>query len=315
MLLQVLYLFLSILGLYLGAEFTLSSAEKIGRYFGLSPLVIGLLIVGFGTSLPELFVSQLAAYRGHPAMAVGNIVGSNVANLLLILGFSGILIRLFITGKELREQFYWHLGLTLLLIPVLLFKLLNPWTTLVLEGFFIAYLVRTFIDMRSERHLRSLSLEEVEEHPPAKAQDFALLILGFAMLYGAGELLVSSGTTLGTQAGISEYFISAVFVAFGTSFPELVTSLLACFKKKNTDLIIGNIIGSNIFNGSMILGSLGFYNLKIEKDFHFEVAILLVSAIFLLALNFFKKNFSRVAGLFFFGCYLATVYFWARAEG
>src|SRR5690606_26567278 len=115
---QALLLALSLVALYYGAELALGSAEKIGRYFKLSPLVIGLVIVGFGTSLPELFVSQLAAFRGRSDIALGNIIGSNVANLFLILAITGILAPLVLRTKEIIQQLFLHLGVTLVLIAV-----------------------------------------------------------------------------------------------------------------------------------------------------------------------------------------------------
>ena len=149
--------------------------------------------------------------------------------------------------------------------------------------------------------------------PIKKKIDFkivAKLILGFALLYGGGELLVSSGTALGKIFGISSYIISAIFIAFGTSFPELVTALIACLKKKNTDLITGNIIGSNIFNVAFVLGGLGFYNVKIEQNFHVEMYLLGAAAIFLMLLALIKKNFGRPAGILFLASYGFVVFHW-----
>ena len=125
-----------------------------------------------------------------------------------------------------------------------------------------------------------------------------------------GEILVSSGSKLALMMGISTYVISAVFVAFGTSFPELVTAMIACRKKKDTELIIGSIIGSNIFNVSFVLCSISLYDFKIQKDFTIEVISLIVVAIFLLILSFLKKNLERKSGSIFILTYFAIVYFW-----
>ncbi len=307
MLLQVCLLTLSIIVLYYGAEFALDSSEIVGRYFGLSPLVIGLLIVGFGTSLPEFFVSQLACWRGHPEIALGNIVGSNIANLFLILGISGTITTLFILRREITLQFFIHIILTLLLIGILQYGKLNLITLGVMLVFFGGYLWHTFHEMKKQRgHL-------AEEHDVEEKIDFkivAKLFLGFTLLYGGGELLVSSGSALGKLFGISSYIISAIFIAFGTSFPELVTALIACVKKKNTDLITGNIIGSNIFNVAFVLGGLGFYDVKIEQKFHVEMYLLGAAALFLMALPLIKKNFGRPAGLLFLGSYVFVVFHW-----
>lgn len=307
MLLQAILLVLAIVVLYFGAEFALDSAEKVGRYFGFSPLVIGLLIVGFGTSLPEFFVSHLACYRGHSEIALGNIVGSNIANLFLILGVSGSMTTLFVLRREITLQFFIHVLLTISLIGVLQYGHLNMITFGVLGVFFVSYLWYTFREMRKQRaHLTE------EDHLEEKLgfMTVAKLILGFVLLYAGGELLVSSGSKIGTMLGVSSYIISAIFIAFGTSFPELVTALIACLKKKNTDLITGNILGSNIFNVAFVMGGLGFYDIKITQNFNVEMITLGLAALFLMMLPLIKKNFGRPAGALFLFSYGFVVYHW-----
>jgi len=308
MLVQVLFLILSFVMLYYGAEFALESAEKIGLYFGLSPLVIGLLIVGFGTSLPEFFVSQLACYRGASEIALGNIVGSNIANLLLILGVSGCMTTLYIARKEIIEQFVLHLVLTGLFILTLWQDRLYYWSGGLLGCFFLYYLFDTFKQMRKQRHLAHFDNEDEKTQLSIKEAFF--LVTGFALLYFGGELLVNSGSAIGKELGVSSYVISAIFVAFGTSLPELITAILACYRKKNTDLITGNIIGSNIFNVAFVLASLTGYNIKIGSDFKVEMATLLAVAIFLLILAFLKKGFGKFAGILFLSGYAAMIYNW-----
>lgn len=308
MLMQVLLFVLSISALYVGAEFSLSSAEKIGRYFGLSALTVGLLIIGFGTSLPEFFVSQLASYRGVTGMALGNIVGSNIANTLLILGVSGLLIPLNMANKEIGKQFKLHLILTVLLVVGLVQKELTLLTGASFLAFFIFYLTITFKDMKNEK--QEVESEDQEEAESIDSLTFLKLFAGFALLYVGGELLVSSGSEIGKYFGISEYVISAIFVAFGTSFPELVTAILACTKKKDTDLITGNIIGSNIFNVAFVLGSLTPYQIKIEADYRPELFLLLFLALVLIGLNMFKQKLSKVVGGIFLMLYLGTCYYW-----
>ncbi|TNF28736.1 MAG: calcium/sodium antiporter [Deltaproteobacteria bacterium] len=307
MLLQVLLLVISIIALYYGAEFALESAEKIGRFFGLSPLVIGLLIVGFGTSLPEFFVSQLASARGQSPMALGNIVGSNVANLFLILGVSGVMTRLYITSDAIKSQLLVHIVLTLILTITLFQTGLLWWTALMLFAFFVFYLWNTFREMKRDRHLRE---DEESEKEAIELITIGLLVVGFALLYGGGELLVYSGTNLGELMGVSPYVISAVFVAFGTSFPELVTAILACVKKKNTDLITGNIIGSNIFNVSFVMMSLFPYSIKFDSTYKVELILLIFASLFLAGLSFMKRNFGKIPGALFLSGYIGAVYYW-----
>ena len=311
MVLQVVLLVLAIVMLYYGAEFALESAEKIGLALGLSPLVIG-LIVGFGTSLPEFFVSQLASYRGEPGIALGNIVGSNIANLFLILGISGLLGRLFISGKEILKQLKLHLVLTIILAVVLLQKEIYWWGSALLLGFMAFYLWDTFYSMKKER--AHLANKEAPSHSDDQigAKEIIHLFAGFALLYGGGELLVSSGTVLAVNFGISNYVISAIFVAFGTSFPELVTAIMTVKKGKNSDIITGNIIGSNIFNVAFVLGSLAYYKIEISENFIPELSSLLLAAIFLLIIAYAKRAFYRFAGILFLSCYIGMVLYWIR---
>jgi cation:H+ antiporter len=310
MYLQVFLLIIAVAVLYYGAEFTLESGEKIGRYFGLSPLVIGLLIVGFGTSLPEFFVSQLACIRGESPIALGNIVGSNIANLFLIMGISGLFVTLHILRKEIFDQLIYHIVLTGLLAFALMqksFTLLSAFSLLI---FFSFYLYKTFAEMKKQRHLKAHDPDdEVKE---LRFLDGVLLVVGFGLLYGGGELLVYSGTELGKSLGISTYVISAVLLAFGTSFPELMTAMLACYKKKNTDLITGNILGSNIFNVAFVMTSIFPYKISYGRDYKVELIILGSAAIFLFTLSALKKNFTRISGILFCSSYIGIVYYWAN---
>jgi cation:H+ antiporter len=139
-----------------------------------------------------------------------------------------------------------------------------------------------------------------------------MLIIGFIFLFLGGELLVKSGTQLTAAFGVSEYIVSVILLAFGTSFPELVTALLAAFKKKDTNLIIGNIVGSNLFNCALILGSLGIYELPLSGSYKFELIGLIGGAVILLALNIFKVNFSRIVGGFFLTAYSVIVLHWIK---
>ena len=305
MYIQVLLLLFAIVMLYFGAEFALESAEKIGKYFGLSPLVIGLLIIGFGTSLPEFFVSQFAAFRNEAPIAMGNIVGSNIANLFLILGVSALITPLCLKDKEILKQQWFHVVLTALLAICLLQPQLYIWCGALLVSFFIVYMVVLFKGMKSTEEDKQ---EEAKEAIGIKV--FLHLIAGFVLLFYGGEVLVSSGSKLALIAGVDSFVISAIFVAFGTSFPELVTAILACKKKKNTDIIVGNIIGSNIFNVSFVLASLTGYKITISHDYTVEIIVLSVCALFMLGLSLLKLRLNKLTGLLFLGTYLGMVYYW-----
>lgn len=316
MILQVCILLLSIFFLYLGAELALDSSEKIGKVLGLPNLLVGLLLVGLGTSLPEFFVSHLAALKGVPEMALGNIIGSNIGNLLMILGLTGLLVNVNLAGKNIKNQLILHLVLTVGLGIILSFDELYPLSGLALFTFFLYYLFFSYIQLRRKNdHRTAEEIEEVKhilESNFEKIKLFAKLMLGFTILYLGGELLVRSGTKICEHFGISEYVISAIFVAFGTSFPELVTSLLACYKRKDLDLIVGNVIGSNIFNVAFVLGTLGFYKINFQRSFMVESTVLVGVAIYLIILNLMNKSFYRFSGALFFLGYLGVVYYWIQ---
>lgn len=304
---QAFLLLLSLATLYYGAELALASAEKVGRYFKLSPLVIGLVIVGFGTSLPELFVSQLAALRGRSDIALGNIIGSNVANLFLILGISGVMAPLVLKSREIFVQLLMHLGVTLLLIATMTQERLTPISSIALLLFFITFVYMTIFKKKPGSKQEA---EEDEELEPVGLKVWVKLVTGFALLYTGGELLVSSGSLLGELAGISPFVISAVFVAFGTSFPELVTSLIAVKKGKDLDLVTGNILGSNIFNVALVLGSLGVYHVDTSASYATELWSLLGASLFLIFLYWRGMRFHRIAGGLFLLCYVGLLAHW-----
>jgi cation:H+ antiporter len=175
-------------------------------------------------------------------------------------------------------------------------------------AFFLAYMGKTYRKMKKDK----ISQEPDPDRGPLSGGIVLKLLLGFIFLYVGGDLLVKSGSKLGQLLGISEYVISAIFVAFGTSLPELITALLACWKKKDTDLITGNIIGSNIFNVAFVLASLGGFNFQLQNGYRVEMLALLGAALFLLGLTWFKKNFSRLSGGFFVLVYGGVVYYWVQ---
>ena len=305
MLIPSLLLIFSLVLLYWGAEFSLEGSEKIGHRLGMSPLAIGMLLVGFGTSLPEFFVGHIAAVRGEPDIAFGSLIGSNIANMFLVLGVCGFVSSMSAQDKTLKVQLYIHLVLGGLLFfvfqqPVLNLLVASP--LLLLCGFYLFMLYRDFRQQKAT----DKNIQRVKNMAPLVVK----MIAGFGMLYIGGELLVKSGTDLCTLLGIKPYIISAIFIAFGTSFPELVTSLIACWKGKDTNLVIGNIIGSNLFNCAFILGSRGIYEFKLESGYTTEIFSLVAGAAVLVLLAQMRRHFSRGAATVFLGIYTYMVGFW-----
>ena len=302
MFLQLFFLIVSIFALYWGAETALESAEKIGLVLGLSPLIIGLFVVGFGTSLPELFVSHSASLHGQFPMAIGNIIGSNLANLFLIMGIVGCLSTIDLLKKDVGKQFIFHLLLTVFLVVIMSQKEYGLVAGSLLGAFFVIYMILNMRGMKRDAIAR--------QDETIGMRVFLFLIIGFTLLYGGGELLVYSGKKLGELLGISTFVISAVFVAFGTSVPEFVTALVAIKKRKDSDLIVGNLIGSNIFNVALVLASISMYKIPLEKWYVYDSLTLLLGAVFLVASSLLKKNFGTLSGFFFLIVYGATLARW-----
>lgn len=304
--LDLLLLILSLVLLYFGAEIALGASEKIGLKFKWSPLMIGMLLVGLGTSLPEFFVSHIAAYRGEPEIALGNIVGSNITNIFLVLGLTTFMVPISLKSPELIKQLKFHLILTVCFFGLLYRLKFDLLIVLVLFAFFISYLVLTKKSMIEEVSAD----EEVPDENIAKM--IMMAVVGFGLLYYGGELLVNSGKRICEQFGLSEYAISAIFIAFGTSFPELITSLIAVKQKKDTNLIIGNVIGSNIFNIAFVLGTLFPYSFELKSVLWMEtISLTLVGAVlYILALK--KRTLRKPAGVAFMLLYCLAVFQWLK---
>lgn len=310
MIISVILIIASFAILYFGAELALAGSEKIGKALGLSPLAIGMLLVGMGTSLPELFVSHLACIDGEPSIAIGNIIGSNLANMFLVLGLAGLLMPITLNSDNTPFQLASHLVLGFITWGVFYPAKINYYSSLVLIGFFVFFLYSIYSYKK-----KSISQEREDRETLPKSQIVTALlkiILGFVSLYYGGEVLVKAGTEICQLLKVPTYVLSVILVAFGTSFPELATSIVAALKKKDSDLIIGNIIGSNIFNVTFILGSLGVYDIKVEQNLDVELSVIILGSVLLLLLQRMNKRFFRVPSAFFIATYVALVVFWVK---
>lgn len=245
MILTYLLFVIGLLGLFFGGEYLVRGASSIARTYRFSPMVIGLTIVGFGTSAPELLVSVQAALAGQPAIAIGNVLGSNIANILLILGISAVIAPLILPMRKLWRD----LGFMLLATAVIWAMLLDGDITrldgvLLLAGL-IVFVAVAFLTGKAEP-------DDALPLPPV--WQAALMTLGgLVVLVIGARLLVDSATTIARTYGISEAVIGLTIVAVGTSLPELATSVVAALRKQ-TEIAVGNIVGSNIFNIFGILG-------------------------------------------------------------
>jgi cation:H+ antiporter len=245
--LTYLYFLIGLVGLVAGGELLVRGASSIARAFHLSPLLIGLTIVGFGTSAPELIVSVQAALEDRPGIAIGNVLGSNIGNTLLILGVSALLAPLIIPGRKLWRDLGFMLAATAIIWIMLLDGTVSRLNGMVLLLGVLAFLVTAFV--AGSGHLRDES--PVPMGPAWKP--WAITGAGLALLVIGARFLVDGATSIARDFGISEAVIGLTIVAIGTSLPEMATSIIAAYRK-HTEIAVGNVIGSNIFNIFGILG-------------------------------------------------------------
>lgn len=292
---------LGLVALFFGGEYLVRGATAVAKHFRLSPMVIGLTIVGFGTSAPELLVSIQAAMAGQPAIAIGNVLGSNIANILLILGVSAVIAPLIIPVRKLWRD----LGFMLAATAAIWIMLLDGTVTRV-EGLFliaglIVFLATAFMTGKVE-----VDEADLGDIPQWKA--WAMTFGGLVVLVIGARLLVDSSTQLARAFGISEAVIGLTIVAVGTSLPELATSVIAAIRKQ-TEIAVGNVVGSNIFNIFSILGITALIA-PIPADPRFaavDMPWVAGTAIGLTVLAFVLGGLPRIAGALLLAAYAGYV--------
>lgn len=303
---MLLQIFLFLFGLLLvvwGADALVDGASSIARKFGISEFVIGLTIVGMGTSAPEMVVSFIGAIGGNADIAVGNVIGSNIFNTLLILGLTAMILPMNITYLNLKKDIPINIVITVLLLVLgMNFSIfgcganrLSRVDGLVLLALFCLYMYMSF-------HFDTPNNNE-EEPGETKKTGWAILliVLGLNGLVVGGKLFVDSAVSIAKMLNVSEKFIAVTILAGGTSMPELATCLVAAVKKKG-QLALGNIIGSNVFNILLILGgSALIHPLSLEQIGFVDLGILLLSSLVILTSAYIgKKNkIDRIDGIFF----------------
>lgn len=303
MLLQIVILLVGLTLILLGANWLVDGSSSVARRFGISEFVIGLTIVGIGTSAPEMVVSFLSAFQGKSAMAVGNIVGSNIFNTLMILGATALVAPLTITKANLRKDIPLNIIVTLLLIilggSASLFGIGNSDTLNRLEGVLLLAIFALYL-WSSFRSGKEETDEKVNDG--IKPLMSAVMILGgLAGLIIGGRLFVNSASQIAQLAGLSEKFIAITIMAAGTSMPELATCIVAAAKGQG-QLALGNILGSNISNILLILGgSALIHPLSFNGISPIDLAVMTGSAVLILltALIFKKDKLDRVEGVVF----------------
>jgi cation:H+ antiporter len=238
-----------ILCLGLGASWLVDGASRIALKLGISPMVVGLTVVGFGTSMPEFSVSLMAALRGSGGLSLGNAVGSNIMNLLLVLGVAAILVPIQVIGR--RRLLYRDLAFGLAPAVVLVAFSFNGFisrpTALLLLLIFAVFMTAAIVQARKRSSEPAVVTGTLPRH-------LALTVVGIAVLIGGSEMLVVGGVELAHRFGVSEALVGLTVVAFGTSLPELATSVVAVLKGQS-EIGVGNVLGSNVFNLGLVVGT------------------------------------------------------------
>ena len=299
MTLTLLFLLLGLVLLYFGAEGLVRGSSSLALRLGVGPLLVGLTVVAFGTSAPEMMVSVKAAYMGQGDISVGNVVGSNICNIGLILGFSALIVPIKVASQIVRVDTPIMIGVTALAIALLYDGSLSRTEGVVFFLLLIVYIVFS-IRLAKKQAADPLAQEfsdEVKISKSGVAIDVLMVIGGLVMLVFGAQFLVDAAIEIAKAFGLSEAVIGLTIVAIGTSLPEFATSLIAAIKKE-ADIAVGNIVGSNIFN---ILGILGLSaTITPLSSAGITGLDLGVMAVFALALWIFSRSgqsISRIEGV------------------
>ncbi|ODU45524.1 MAG: sodium:calcium antiporter [Lysobacteraceae bacterium SCN 69-123] len=295
--------------LVLGADLLVRGASRLSLSLGISPLVVGLTVVAFGTSAPELAVSVQGAINGQGDIAIGNVVGSNIFNVLFILGLSALITPLVVHRQLVRKEVPIMIGVSLLMWALAVDGALGLFDGLLLTGLLIVYVVALYV--QSRRAPAEETGEELPEGGPWLDRTWVQLLLivaGLALLVLGSRWLVAAAIAFAQKLGISELVVGLTIVAAGTSLPEVATSIMAALKGQR-DIAVGNVVGSNIFN---ILAVLGLTALVAPGDIpvassalRFDIPIMIAVAVACLPVMFNGYRIERWEGGVFFLFYLA----------
>ena len=314
MILACVYLVLGLVFLVFAADYLVKGAASIAGTLGISPLIVGLTVVSFGTSAPELAVSVASAFKGQADLAVGNVVGSNIFNILVVVGLSALIVPLVVHRQLIRFDVPVMIFLSLLLYGLSFDGEISRVDGVILFGMAIAYLLFLLRQSKVEKNVAVLAEyeEEFGEAPadPKWFKNISFVVLGIGGLVLGSEILVRGAVTIAGFFGVSELIIGLTIISVGTSLPEVATSVVAAMKGEK-DIAVGNVVGSNIFNIVLVLGvssivapsGIAVSDHAVSFDMIFMVGV----AIATLPIFFYGYQVGRVAGFFFLLFYLIYI--------
>ncbi len=306
---EYIILIISLVGIVLGADFLVAGAVSIARKFKVSDFVIGAAIVGVGTSMPELVVSFIGALKGNADVAIGNVVGSNIFNVLGILGVTALFFPIAINKENMKFEIPLCIGVSIILM-LFAFNFFNGTTACIgrLDGLVLLVMFAMFMwysfhrDKKNATESTTSTEESAEEKTPLWLA-IVKVLGGLAVLITSCDFFVDNAVAVAKSFGVSDAIISLTLIACGTSLPELAASVAAAVKK-NTQLALGNIIGSNIFNITLILGVSSQVMPLTSAGITYIDYIVMIAAAILTFLFGFKGKIGRVGGIFMFICFV-----------
>lgn len=309
MLLPIFAIIGGLLLLIWSADRFVDGAAATARHFGMPQLLIGIVIIGFGTSAPEMIVSALSALNGNPGIALGNAYGSNITNIGLILGLTALVLPLAVNSQVLKQE-----------LPVLIFVTalsaflimdgdvlrLDAWILLGIFFIYMGWTIWTGLRNRDDSLVHDVKEELQEQEYMSLAKALMWVVIGLALLMGSSQLLVWGAVEIARYFGVSDLVVGLTIVAVGTSLPELASSIAAA-RKNEVDLAVGNIIGSNLFNTLAVVGLAGaIAPMQIEQEvFTRDMPVMSVLTVLLLVFGFGKKGqINRIKGLILLLAYI-----------
>lgn len=302
--------------LFVGGEALVRGAVSASQRLGVPSLLIGMVVVGFGTSVPELVVSLDAAFQGNPEIALGNVVGSNIANVLLILGTAALIQPIRATPALLRRDTLAMLATSFLLAGLAVYGSISSWTGATMVFVLCVFIVYSYWSEKTRPeawagHLHEQEAEELSDVPLSALLATLALLGGILVIVFGANLLVDNAIIIARSIGISEAVIGLTLVAFGTSLPELATAIMASFRG-HSDVAIGNVLGSNLFNIMAVLGvTATVIPLPLNHELGNDIVVMVVVALLTVPFFLFGRRMGRWAGLAFlllYGIYIASLF-------
>lgn len=308
---DILYTIIGLILLFAGGEVLLKASIAIAGKLGLSALLVSMVVIGFGTSTPELIVCLSAAFKGSTPIAFGSIVGSNIANVLLILGIAAVVTPMICKKPEIRRDAWAVLAACTLLAGLSFLGTLERWMGLVMVALLISYMGYSYRQEKEKNKIKPFPAgieKEVGTQKLGWVQTIILTIASLGCLAAGAWFLVEGASAIAARMGVPESVIGLTLVAVGSSLPELTMAILAA-ARKNTDVIMGNILGSNLFN---TLGILGLTALAVPLPFpphiaHFDIWVMLAVMVVLIPVTRTGHKISRFEGAFFLSVYSGYV--------